>query len=265
VTRASTGRPGYRPQSARRDDSERLADATLPAVPIGSGHHHLRSVPDRDLHQLQRPLDSRRPRAAGDQPDPRTLPHGRRSPLTKQPPRPANAGNERCCEERETELDDMTPAGRHTATAALPTGPTASSGLRLRLDPGLSRVGIADGSWWPHSWDPDTELPELIAGLESSLGPITRVALNLDAWDRAPRRVAIDGRRARGLVPHDGRPHGRGDQSLPGSAGAAGGSTGGGRAGGAARDGDGRGCDQWRRASRHPYGRRDCLRRGRTP
>jgi hypothetical protein len=91
----------------------------------------------------------------------------------------------------------MTPAGSHTATAALPTGPTASSGLRLRLDPGLSRAGIVDGGWWPHSWDPDTELPELIAGLESSLGPITRVALNLDAWDRAPRRVAIDGRRVR--------------------------------------------------------------------
>jgi Family of unknown function (DUF5994) len=91
----------------------------------------------------------------------------------------------------------MTPAGSHTATAALPTGPTASSGLRLRLDPRLSRAGIVDGGWWPHSWDPDTELPELIAGLEASLGPITRVALKLDAWDRAPRRVAIDDRRVR--------------------------------------------------------------------
>jgi Family of unknown function (DUF5994) len=91
----------------------------------------------------------------------------------------------------------MTHAGNHTATAALPTGPTASSGLRLRLDPGLSRTGIVDGGWWPHSWDPDIEVPELIAGLESTLGSITRVALNLDAWDRAPRRIAIDGRRVR--------------------------------------------------------------------
>lgn len=49
----------------------------------------------------------------------------------------------------------------------------------------------------PSSRDPDTELPALIAGLESTLGPITRVALNLDAWDRAPRRVAVDGRRVR--------------------------------------------------------------------
>ena len=53
---------------------ERFSDATLPAVPIGPGHHHLRSVPDRHLHQLQRTLDPRRPPAAGDQPDPRTLP-----------------------------------------------------------------------------------------------------------------------------------------------------------------------------------------------
>jgi hypothetical protein len=33
--------------------------------------------------------------------------------------------------------------------------------------------------------------PASIAGLGSSLGPITRVALNLDAWDTAPRRVAL--------------------------------------------------------------------------
>ena len=33
--------------------------------------------------------------------------------------------------------------------------------------------------------DPDTELPDLIASLDASLGPVTRVALNLDAWDTA--------------------------------------------------------------------------------
>jgi Family of unknown function (DUF5994) len=90
----------------------------------------------------------------------------------------------------------MTPASSHTATAAPPTGQT-TSGLRLRLSPTLAGAGILDGGWWPHSRDPDTELPGLIAGLESTLGPITRVALNLDAWDGAPRRVAIDGRRVR--------------------------------------------------------------------
>jgi hypothetical protein len=91
----------------------------------------------------------------------------------------------------------MKPAGSHTAPAALRIRPTASSGLRLRLSPTLAGAGILDGGWWPHSWDPDTELPGLIAGLESTLGPITRVALDLDAWDRAPWGVAIDGRRVR--------------------------------------------------------------------
>jgi Family of unknown function (DUF5994) len=93
----------------------------------------------------------------------------------------------------------MTPASSHTAsaTAAPPTGPTASSGLRLRLRPTLAGAGVLDGGWWPRSRDPDAELPVLIAGLESTLGPITRVALNLDVWDRAPRRVAVDGRGVR--------------------------------------------------------------------
>ena len=63
-------REGTQRQPRRR--LKRFFHATLPAVPIGPGHHHLRSVPDRHLHQLQRPLDPRRPPAAGDQPDPRT-------------------------------------------------------------------------------------------------------------------------------------------------------------------------------------------------
>ena len=61
----------------------------------------------------------------------------------------------------------------------------------------MTGTGAVDGGWWPRSRDPDAELPGLIAGLDSSLGPISRVALNLDAWDTAPRRVAVDGRRVR--------------------------------------------------------------------
>ena len=92
--------------------------------------------------------------------------------------------------------DDMAPTGSHTA-AALPTRPTASLGLRLRMRPTLAGAGVLDGAWWPRMWDPDAELPVLIGGLESTLGPITRVALKLGAWDRAPHRVTVDGRSVR--------------------------------------------------------------------
>jgi hypothetical protein len=82
-------------------------------------------------------------------------------------------------------------------TAVPPIGPSALPGLRLQLDSTMAGMGAVDGGWWPRSRDPDAELPGLIAGLDSSLGPVTRVALNLDAWDSAPRRVAVGGRRVR--------------------------------------------------------------------
>ena len=91
----------------------------------------------------------------------------------------------------------MTPATSTLTTAPAPTRPPAPPGLRLQLDPTMAGTGVVDGGWWPRSRDPDAELPGLIAGLDASLGPITRVALNLDAWDTAPRRVAVDGRRVR--------------------------------------------------------------------
>ncbi|HEY5986307.1 MAG TPA: DUF5994 family protein [Streptosporangiaceae bacterium] len=91
----------------------------------------------------------------------------------------------------------MTPDSSDRITAVPPAGQSAPPALRLRLDPTLARGGILDGGWWPRSPDPEAELPDLIRGLESSLGAITRVALNPDAWDSAPRQVAVDGRRVR--------------------------------------------------------------------
>jgi Family of unknown function (DUF5994) len=88
----------------------------------------------------------------------------------------------------------MTPENADRTTAAPPAGQSAPP-ARLRLDPTLAGRGSLDGGWWPRSRDPEAELPDLIAGLESSLGMITRVALDLDAWDSAPHRLVIDGRR----------------------------------------------------------------------
>ena len=91
----------------------------------------------------------------------------------------------------------MTAASSTPTTTPPPTRPPAPPGLRLQLDPTMAGTGAVDGGWWPRSRDPDAELPGLIASLDASLGPVTRVALNLDAWDTAPRRVAVDGRRVR--------------------------------------------------------------------
>jgi Family of unknown function (DUF5994) len=91
----------------------------------------------------------------------------------------------------------MTATSSTPTTAPPSTRPPAPPGLRLQLDPTMAGTGAVDGGWWPRSRDPDAELPDLIAGLDSSLGRITRIALNLDAWDTAPRRVAMDGRRVR--------------------------------------------------------------------
>jgi hypothetical protein len=89
----------------------------------------------------------------------------------------------------------MTTASSDHTTAVPPAGQSTPPALRLRLDPTLARGGILDGGWWPRSQDPEAELPDLIRGLESSIGAITRVALNPDAWDDAPPQVGVDGRR----------------------------------------------------------------------
>ena len=91
----------------------------------------------------------------------------------------------------------MTSASSTLTIAPLSTLPSAPPGLRLQLDPAMAGTGAVDGGWWPRSRDPDVELPDLIAGLDASVGPITRLALNLEAWDGAPRRVVVDGRRVR--------------------------------------------------------------------
>jgi hypothetical protein len=91
----------------------------------------------------------------------------------------------------------MTATTTTTPTTAASTRPAVPPGLRLQLDPTMAGTGTVDGGWWPRSRDPAAELPGLIAGLDASLGPITRLSLNLTAWDTAPRRVAVGGRRVR--------------------------------------------------------------------
>jgi hypothetical protein len=83
---------------------------------------------------------------------------------------------------------------RSDPTAAIPPArPSKPSASRLRLCPTPPGRRLLDGGWWPRSRDPAVELPKLIADLNTDgdrLGIVTRVALNLTAWESAPPRTA---------------------------------------------------------------------------
>ena len=85
----------------------------------------------------------------------------------------------------------------HPTAASPPARPSMPFASRLFLCPTPAARGVLDGGWWPRSRDPAVELPKLIADLNTYFGRgaiITRVALNLTAWDRLPHRVAIGDR-----------------------------------------------------------------------
>jgi hypothetical protein len=85
----------------------------------------------------------------------------------------------------------------HPIAAIPPARPSMPIASRLCLCPTTAARGVLDGGWWPRSRDPAVELPKLIADLNAYFGQgaiITRVALNLTAWDRLPHRVAIGDR-----------------------------------------------------------------------
>lgn len=64
----------------------------------------------------------------------------------------------------------------------------------VRLETTHDRQGVLDGAWWPRSRDIAAELPALITALTEHLGPVTRVGLDVGAWDGLPTRMTIDGR-----------------------------------------------------------------------
>lgn len=64
----------------------------------------------------------------------------------------------------------------------------------LRLETTESREGILDGAWWPRSRDIGTELPALLSALAEHLGPVTRVGLDVAAWEALPTRLVVEGR-----------------------------------------------------------------------
>jgi hypothetical protein len=107
--------------------------------------------------------------------------HGTTSP---RPPPSATGSASR------TRAAPIPPGGTVSAPSAILAGPPAP---RVSFDPALSRHGAADGGWWPHSRNALTELPGLIAALDSRPGVrVQRLSVHRDDWDEIPRRLTTD-------------------------------------------------------------------------
>ncbi|MFE9628457.1 DUF5994 family protein [Streptomyces sp. NPDC006527] len=91
----------------------------------------------------------------------------------------------------------MSDSGSPRVTRLLPDGvhQAAKPGTAVvRLETTHDRRGVLDGAWWPRSRDIAAELPALIAALAEHLGPVTRVGLDVGAWEGLPTRLVIDDR-----------------------------------------------------------------------
>lgn len=100
----------------------------------------------------------------------------------------------------------------HETTAETRADVEAQQIPRLRLKPDqlggtAVPVGSVDGAWWPHSADLASQLRELLTVLITHLGPIDRVAYDLNGWDSHPTYLPFAGRSVR-LDGYKFQPHG---------------------------------------------------------
>jgi hypothetical protein len=111
-------------------------------------------------------------------PEPAAPHHGTTSTL---PPPSANGSASRA------RAAPIPPGGTVRAPSPVPAGPPSP---RVSFDPALNRRGAVDGGWWPHSRNALTELPGLIAALDSRPGVrVQRLSVHRDDWDDIPRRL----------------------------------------------------------------------------
>jgi uncharacterized protein DUF5994 len=72
--------------------------------------------------------------------------------------------------------------------------PSLTADARLELEPIRFGHMTLDGTWFPRSGDPLTELPGLIAALERSGGPLARLLLSVVGWTRRPHEITVGDR-----------------------------------------------------------------------
>jgi Family of unknown function (DUF5994) len=93
--------------------------------------------------------------------------------------------------------DDGAPLGRQAPAHASTTDQTSPDGARLNLVPATAPHAGLGGGWWPRSTDATAELPGLIAELSTRAGRVSRVALQVGAFDNIPHRLTVGGRTVR--------------------------------------------------------------------
>jgi Family of unknown function (DUF5994) len=114
-------------------------------------------------------------------PEPVAPHHGTTSTL---PPPSANGSASRA------RAAPIPPGGTVNAPSAILAGPPAP---RVSFGPALHRHGAVDGGWWPHSRNALTELPGLVAALDSRPGVrVQRLSVHRDDWDDIPHRLTTD-------------------------------------------------------------------------
>ena len=75
--------------------------------------------------------------------------------------------------------------------------PASAEAARISFRQPVSNSGFIDAAWWPRSRDLTSELPLLLEVLWTAAREINRITYNFAAWDRAPRRMRIEGRTVR--------------------------------------------------------------------
>ena len=91
--------------------------------------------------------------------------------------------------------DDGAPRGRQALTHTTTAAPAPLDAARLSLVLATARHAGLGGGWWPRSRDATAELPGLITELSARAGRVSRVALQVGAFDNIPHKLTIAGRK----------------------------------------------------------------------
>jgi len=87
----------------------------------------------------------------------------------------------------------MSIPDQRTPVPEAPSAPLVSALRLVRRDTEFHE-GCVHGGWWPYSQDLAAELMPLLKELFTKGYDVRRVMYSSRSWDRAPRRITVDGR-----------------------------------------------------------------------